>query len=146
MLACYVVALFAGMSINQRQEQKELSVEDMRLIRSAVYDNEAKDYSPSDQPEERLLEVPKPLSELFKKKPTAALNFLCVIMEGARPKDSILAASYAFELLSGHGRGLTCLDIFDKAIYDVILKEWGTTPREHWIRIIRSEIKAPDKK
>ena len=146
MLTCFIATLFAGINMNQGQEHKELNVEDIRLVRSAVYDNEPKEYSPDGRPEERWLEVPKSLSELYKKKPTAVLNFLLVIMEGANPTDSVLATGYAFELLSGYGRGVTCLEIFDNANYDVICKEWCTTPREHWIRKLRGEMKMPDKK
>jgi hypothetical protein len=67
-------------------------------------------------------------------------------MDGANPNDSSLATGYAFELLLGPGRGVICVEFYDKKKYDVMDKAWETTPRQHWIDKLRSKMKSKEKK
>jgi hypothetical protein len=120
---------------------KELSPDEIRLIREAVYDHDAWISTPA--PETgmfRLLDVPKPLRELYKKQPAAVVHVLLAIIEGANPKDSSLAAGYAAELFDGRGAGVVCVEFFDKSTYDVVDKTWETTPREHWIEKLKERM------
>jgi hypothetical protein len=119
-----------------------LTIDEVRAVRDAVYNNNPRLYSP-DKSVERFLEVPKALTELYKQNPGQVLDTLSVIMEGGNPKDSILAAGYALELLAGPGHGTVCVDLFDKGTYDSLDKGWKTTPRLHWINRLKKERKSP---
>lgn len=116
----------------------KLSLDQIQVIRAAVYDNDAWVGSP-ERSAERVLSVPPPLGNLYKKRPAAVLDVLLTIMEGANPKDSSLAAGYAVELLEGPGAGVVCVEFFDKKTYDVMDKNWETCPREHWIRVLANK-------
>jgi hypothetical protein len=115
---------------------ENLSIDELRMIRDAVYYRDPILGSRRDETE-RVLELPEQIQKLFRSHPNAVLDVLASIMEGASPKDSSLAAAYAFELLDGPGVGVVCVDLFDKKTYDVLDKDWSTTPREHWTRTLR---------
>ena len=94
---------------------EHLSIEEIRVVRQAVYENDELCFI-------RLTEAQNGGSWLFrghfenlyKKHPAAVSDVLQTIMEGANPRDSSLAAGYAFELFYGPGTGIVCVEFFDR--------------------------------
>ncbi len=145
-VAADVVAAPAALAADVAPHGEHLSIEEIRVVRQAVYENDALLYSPDRSPEWRLLAVPRPLENLYKKHPAAVSDVLQTIMEGANPRDSSLAAGYAFELFYGPGTGIVCVEFFDKKTYDAMDKDWETSPREHWIQKLSEIRKKKDEK
>ena len=117
-----------------------LSANEEQVIRDIVYGSGAGTSSIN-----VIVVIPKPIGELYKRKPTAVLTLLTRIVDGANPKDSVTAAAYAIELAAGPGGGLACVRTFKKDLYDDIDKVWGRTPRQHWLVKIRVAKEAREK-
>ena len=130
---------------NELRDKKDLTADQMRVVREAVYAREASIVTDR-RTFIRSLLMPEPLGTLYKQNPQPVLELLLVIMEGANPRDSSLAAGYAFELMGGPGRGVVMVEFFDKKTYDTVDKDWETTPRQHWIRHLRAEMKSKNEK
>jgi hypothetical protein len=121
-----------------------------KVVRQAVYD-QPPTVEPVPQKDSQgrtvnvpitILVVPKPLAELYKRHPRPVLELLLRIMDGANPRESSLAAGYAMELLGGPGRGLVCVEFFNKDTYDAVDKDWEKTPRQHWMKKVREKMAA----
>jgi hypothetical protein len=117
-----------------------LDAAEEKVVREAVYNMGPLTASPRMDFISELV-LPDSLVALHKKKPQAVLNLLLVIMEGASPKDSVLAAGYAISLLTSPAVGVVCIDHFDKNTYDSVHRAWETTPRKHWLKKVRAELK-----
>jgi hypothetical protein len=117
----------------------ELTPEEIRIVREAVYDRKAI-VATDDKTLIRFVVVPAPLEQLYKERPEQVFALLQKIMDGARPMDSIIAASYAFELTKGRGRGTIVVEysVPRTKEYDQVDKDWGKTPRAHWIGKLNS--------
>lgn len=40
----------------------------------------------------------------------------------------------------GLGGGVVCVEMFDKATYDTVDKDWQVTPRQHWGKKVRAKV------
>ena len=121
-------------------DREQLSVEQIRIVRESVYEKLAPigtDYKTL----VRSVLVPADLRELYNKKPEAVLDVLEVIMQGGRPRDSVVAAAYAFELHGREGDGVVVVDFLESRgkEYDKLDRNWKLTPRDHWIERLRSK-------
>jgi hypothetical protein len=147
-VVCSVGSMFAMMAApptHADEKKPALDAEAEKSVRQAVY-NYPPAVSPIPQKDPRtgielppitILVLPEPLAKLYKQHPRRVLELLLRIMDGADPKQSSLAAGYALELMGPPGRGLVCIELFDKNTYDVIEKNWKTTPRQHWIKRVQ---------
>jgi hypothetical protein len=122
------VCILIVLATDARGAADTLSVEQVRVVRDAVYDGKIIVYS-SEELIDQYLYVPEPLTKLYKKHPSPVLDILFSIAEWGNPRDSILAAGYAFELLGGPGDGVACVNNFDKKRYDSLDTNWHRTPR-----------------
>jgi hypothetical protein len=137
--------LTAGPLAHADEKPPALNADAEKLVRRAVYDNPPK-VSPIPQIDARtgiewppitILVVPEPVANLYKQRPRRVLELLLRIMDGAEPKQSSLAAGYALELMGPPSRGLVCIEVFDKNTYDLVEKNWKSTPRQHWIKRVQ---------
>jgi hypothetical protein len=129
--------------VGDERDLMALTAEESRAIRQTVYKNTPKVGGTEDFI--GALMIPDEPKSLYKRKPHQVVNLLLVVLDGASPRDSVLAAAYAMELLGGRGRGVVCIDHFDEDTYDTVLPKWACTPREHWKRRIQTKLKqTPD--
>ena len=117
-----------------------LTIEEQASARKAVYEGRLISVSPK-RDFFSILEVPKILTDLYKKNPDAVIDLLSRIADGGNPADSIRAASFAIEMVDGPGAGELCASLFKTATYDTVDKDWGHTPREHWVKHIQAKLK-----
>lgn len=110
---------------------KALSPQEERTVRNAVYNEDARTAS---RDLRRILVVPNALADLYRKNSRSVVDLLLTIMDGASPKDSVLASAYAIALLQAPDVATVCLDNFDKLTYDIVDNDWKITPRKHWIK------------
>jgi len=122
---------------------KDLGIDEIRVIRQAVYGREIQLAGAKDAPQRTTLLVPQALADLYKSKPTGVLKVLLMIVDGASPQDSMLAAAYALELLDGVG--VVCVYAFQEETYDAVRKHWKTTSRQHWADRLRAALKLREK-
>jgi len=115
-----------------------LKSEDAKAVRSAVYENDPL-VGTRDADMLRILDLPEPLRTCYNNNNNATIELLLIIVEGGRPRDSVLAAGYAFELVGGPGRGVACIRVFSEISYDDMDDAWGATPRKHWMSKIKDK-------
>jgi hypothetical protein len=130
-------ALFTAPSVPASDSKDVLDSESEKVVRDAVYSGEMCEYTIFEPPFDRVLYIPKPVVQVYEKHPKGVLELLVKIIEGGRPRDSVLAAAYAVSLQAGPAVGTVCADHFDENTYDILDNDWGTTPRKHWIAKIR---------
>ncbi len=135
MLVCiYLLALLTMSAVAEKDEAKTaLDIDSERVVRDAVYYEEAATFSKRELPGASMLVVPERLQKVYKEHPEAVVDLLLKIMEGANPRESVLAAGYAMSLLKGPARGAVCVENFEAKKYDSLDKDWRVTPRKHWI-------------
>ena len=109
-----------------------LTVEETRLVRENVYDQPARLGSLAIGDPQALL-IPEALVKLHGEKPQAVIDLLLVIMDGGNPKDSALAPGYALSFIDNTRVGAMVVRNSQAKTYDAVDKNWGKTPRLHWI-------------
>src|SRR2546427_351434 len=113
------VVVFTGlMAVPSNHQNEALTPDEERTVRKSVYDGEMLIVSPKMDFQD-ILVIPKPLTDLYKKRPRAVVDLLLTIMEGGNPRDSVLAAGYAIGLLDDPAVAVVCIDHFDKSKYDL---------------------------
>ncbi len=110
-----------------------LNYDSEKVVRDAVYNNEAATASPK-RDGHSVLVMPDALVKVYMANPDDVIKLLLTIEEGGRPKDSVLAAGYAMSLLGGPARGVVCVDNFEESKYDNVDVDWKSTPRKHWAK------------
>jgi hypothetical protein len=108
-----------------------------KMVRDSVYNNRPLTASPQMDFRSELV-MPDELTDLYRKHPQEVLDVLEKIIDGGNPKDSVLAAGCAISLLKGPRVGVVCVDNFDRKTYDTFDTDWEATPREHWLRKVKS--------
>ncbi len=87
-----------------------------------------------------VLLVPPIIAELHKKNPDAVLNLLVRVADGGNADDSNRAVCYAMEMVFAPGMGDMVAGMYKAANYDTVDKDWGRTPREHWLKHLRGKL------
>jgi hypothetical protein len=126
------------------QANEALDASQEMVVRRCVYDETPKTTGMGPggfqgrpiAPQEQLI-IPEALSDIYRKHPRAVLDLLVKIIDGANPNDSVVAAGYAVSLLHGPAVRIVCVDLFRKDTYDKVKKAWDTTPRIHWMRVVK---------
>lgn len=141
-----LLILFAVAAMSNSNPKDGFGADKEKVVRDAVYNNNPLTASPKED-FQSVLVIPKPLAELYKAHPKPVVDMLLKVIDGGRPKDSVLAAGYALELLDGPGGGVVCVDLFyngknAKANYDIVDKNWEKTPRQHWVKKIHEKMLA----
>jgi hypothetical protein len=132
--------IFLALADDPTMVETPLTREQIRVVRESVYEGKAT-ISAIDRFGSPRLNIPMPLYELFREKPRGVLEVLLVIVEGANPHESALAAGFALELAKGPGAGVLCLEYVNKETYDTVDRHWMKTPREHWADRVRAAIR-----
>jgi hypothetical protein len=132
------MVLLTAAVMQERRTNEALDTSQEMVIRRCVYNETPKIGADFGDSQTRLL-IPKALSDLYRQHPSAVLELLLKIVDGANPDDSVLAAGYAVSLLNNAAVGVVCVDVFDKDTYDKVDKAWKTTPRKHWMRVIEED-------
>jgi hypothetical protein len=107
--------------------------DDEQVVRIAIYTGKALTTSPPEAPFASVLVLPPKLGEAFKKKPKVTVAILEKIIDGASPRDSILAVACALSLLDNPVAGAVCVEYFDEKVYDTRIKDSPVTPRKQWL-------------
>lgn len=142
MVACVLI-----MTVVCHTTDNGLGVEDSRTVRNIIYKEKLIVQTAAPVGGAQIVNIPKQLVDLYKRKPASVLALLVRIVDGANPKESATAAAYALALVQGGGGGVAVALTFyswgDK--YDEFDDDWGMTHREHWLEKIRSAKEAKEK-
>ena len=80
-----------------------------------------------------IVVVPAKIEIAYKENPHATLNLLIAIAEGGRPRDSMLAVSFAFALVDSPAVASVVYRVYKEDTYDAVEVHWEVTPRRHWL-------------
>jgi hypothetical protein len=133
LLGLLVAASWYFVSRATRPEESEATRERERTIREVVCGRQPVVQSVPSQLLDEIV-LPDVLISAHKEAPQATLKALLKIVEDEKADDSVAAAAYAFALLDGPAVGVVCLEHYDRVSYDKVDRDWGCTPREHWLQ------------
>jgi hypothetical protein len=140
MLFATTALMFLAVADDPGMGETALTREQIRVVRDCVYEGKAT-IGVLDRFGSPGLNVPMPLTELYRDKPRGVLEVLLVIVEGANPHESALAAGFALALAKDPGAGAVCIEYVNKDSYDTLDKHWMKTPREHWAELVQAALR-----
>lgn len=121
----------------------DLTPAEQAVVRRSVYAGEMGieigPYGPGPAFTPRLFAPPE-LGAIYRRRPAAVIDLLTRIVDGGRPRDSMLAFGYIVSLNSSPVVAARLVETFDADAYDQLDKQWGTPPREHWLNAARREL------
>lgn len=126
--------------VDVRQNSK-LTLEEDSTIRNSIYDGS---FTTAVAKEGKwaghtILIMPKQVELIYSKKPIATIKLLIIILEGARPHDALLAASYAMCLTVSPVAGrLTYQHSPDK--FDTVIEGRKITSRQFISSVVRNQL------
>jgi hypothetical protein len=142
-MAPTVLVLANMLSVFSTTPSDRLTAEELVALRNAVYKGDLVSVS-RNRDFHSELELPMVLTEFYKKSPDAVIDLLARIADGAPPGESFIAVCYGLEL-GKRGVGELLARNSDSEMYttkyDVVQKDWGHTPREHWVGRLRAKLK-----
>ncbi len=138
------MGLLAAVCLSVAVNGAELTDGEARAVREAAYGGPLLLFTP-ERPDggrgAEMVTVPAGLVTLYQRKPRAVVELLLVVVEGARPSDSVRAAAYALALTDRPTAGALPARHFDEETYDAPDSN-RINSRAGWAKAVRAKLAA----